>query len=125
LKSDNFTELETEGFYVKPDTEDPETYLADKYYSFSLLQCILALSQHTNDFQLIWPPEIAWTDESDGTVRFYHGPNPQREKPLIEKLVNTGNVSIAARKTASTTVFRDRSEIKSIPLDLAHKLASV
>jgi len=125
LKSDNFTELEKEGFYVKPDTEDPETYLADKYYSFSLLQCILALSQHTNDFQLIWPPEIAWTDESDGTVRFYHGPNPQREKPLIEKLVNTGNVSIAARKTASTTIFRDRSGIRSIPLDLAYKLASV
>lgn len=123
LKANGLKDLEKEAAYVKPDPEDPETYLADKYYSFSLLQCILALGQHTNDFQLIWPPEIAWTDESDGTVRFYHGPNPHREKPLIEKLVNTGNVSIAARKAVSTVVFRDRSGLNAIPLDLAHQLS--
>ncbi|MBC8433804.1 MAG: methyltransferase domain-containing protein [Desulfobacterales bacterium] len=123
LKANDFKDLEKEAAYIKPNTEDPETYLADKYYSFSLLQCIFALSQHTSDFQLIWPPEIAWTDESGGTVRFYHGPNPQREKPLIEKLVNTGNVSIAARKTASTAVFRDRSGLNAIPLDLARRLS--
>jgi len=123
LKANGFKDLEKEAVYVKPDTEDPETYLADKYYSFSLLQCILALTQHTNDFQLIWPPEIAWTDESDGTIRFYHSRNPHRETPLMEKLVNTGNVSIAARKAASTTVFRDRLGLNAIPLDLAQQLS--
>jgi len=122
LKGKGFRELEKEGLYIKPDSEDPETYLADKYYSFSLLQCILATNMHTKDFRLLWPQKIAWTDESGDTVCLRQGPNPHYEKPLIEKLITAGNVSIAARKTASTTVLRDRSQLQAIPLDLANSL---
>ena len=122
LKGNGFRNMEKEGLYIKPDSKDPETYLADKYYSFSLLQCILATSMHTKDYLLVWPQKVAWTDESGDTVCFCQGPNPHYEKPLIEKLITAGNVSIGARKTVSTTVLRDRSKLQAIPLDLANKL---
>ena len=124
FKAKGFRELEKEELYVKPDRKDPETYLADKYYSFSALQCIHALSLHTQDFQLIWPQEIAWTDESGDGVIFCRGPNPNYEKSLIHKLLSAGNLSFAARKTSRTTVLRDRSGLQAIPLDLANRLAN-
>jgi|GEM_PF-415364 len=124
FKRKDFSDLEIEGHYIQPDRQDPETYLADKYYSFSALQCIHALRLHTQDFQLIWPKEIAWTKESDDEVIFCRGPNPNFEKSLIQKLVSAGNLSLAARKAVGTTVLRDRSGLNAIPVDLASKLAN-
>lgn len=70
-KTISFIELEKERTYIEPDITDPETFLADKYYSFSLLQCIHAISLHTKDFKLLWLPKIARTDESGDIVKFF------------------------------------------------------
>jgi SAM-dependent methyltransferase len=110
--------LEKSGSYIQPDENDPESFLADKYHSFSLLNCIYAIRLHTDIYRLIWPEETAWSDESGEVVRFCHGLNPNYNKPLIDKLVSPGNVSIAAKKLNRTTVLRDRKSLKAIPTDL-------
>lgn len=109
--------LEAKTGYIEPDSEIPETFLADKYHSFSILNCILALRMHTEKIRLHWPQEVAWTDESGDVVKFCHGPNPNYKKSLLDKLNNPGNVSIAAKKTSCTTVFRDRAGLKALPVD--------
>ena len=111
--------------YIDPTLEKPETFLADKYHFLSLLSCIFDILPHSNDFQLHWAREMAWTvDTVDGT-KFYRRPNPNYEKKLLDRLVSPGNVSIAVRKTERTTVFRDRTAIEALPLDLAWNLASI
>ena len=115
----DFKQLEVTSSYIEPDTANPESFLADKYLSFSLLNCIHALRLHTDDFKLFWPLETAWTDESSGFVRFCHGPDPNYKKPLIKKLTSQGNVSVAARKSARTTIFRDRSSLRALPVHMA------
>lgn len=110
--------LEKSEAYIQPDENDPESYLADKYHSFSLLNCIYAIRLHTDRFRLIWPEETAWNDESGEVIRFCHGPNPNFNKPLIDRLVSPGNVSIAAKKLNRTTILRDRKPLKSVPAEL-------
>jgi len=116
--------LERKRQYVKPDPQNVETFLADKYHSFSLLNCLFGILLHSRNFQLTWPREIAWTDETADIIRFCHGPNPHFQKDLLDKLVSPGNVSIAAKKWERTTVFRNRSDVRALPLDEAYKLAS-
>jgi SAM-dependent methyltransferase len=114
--------LDKKRSYIAPDPKKAETFLADKYHSFSLLNCIYAILFHSNEFELVWPREVAWVVEKDNSVRFCYGPNPQYKKSLLKKLISPGNASIAARKPDRTIVFRDRSTVRSLPLDVAHKL---
>jgi SAM-dependent methyltransferase len=120
----DFSNLEKHKAYIHGDQHDPESFLADKYHAFSLLNCLSALKFHTEDISLTWPKETAWTDDSGETIRFCHGPNPQYADPLVKKLVNIGNVSIAARKLRQTTVFRNRKDIQAISLETASALLS-
>lgn len=110
--------LETNTGYIEPDRGVPESFLADKYHAFSLLNCILALRLHTEKITLNWPKETAWTDESGEVVRFCHGPNRNYNKSLLGKLTRPGNVSIVAEKTKRTTVRRNRSDLKALPVDM-------
>ena len=110
--------------YIEPAPDKPETFLADKYHSLSLLSCIFDILPHSNDFQLHWAREMAWTVDTVDGIKFYRCPNPNYEKKLLDRLVSPGNVSIAVRKTERTTVFRDRVAIEALPLDLAWNLAS-
>jgi ubiquinone/menaquinone biosynthesis C-methylase UbiE len=106
--------LEKETQFIAADPSNPETLLADKYHNFSLLNCIYSIMLHTRDLFLSWPRETAWTDSSGDVVKFCHGPNPNVAKPLLERLVEFGNVSIMARKTEKTLTLRKRKGIRSI-----------
>jgi uncharacterized protein YbaR (Trm112 family) len=116
-------QIEKSSMYIQPDRDNPESYLADKYHSFSVINCINALRLHTDNFQLVWPRETAWTDEPFNVVRFCHGPNPNYGKPLIDRLINSGNLSVAAKKEARTSVLRDRSSLRSLPTEIASEMA--
>jgi SAM-dependent methyltransferase len=120
----NINSLEKMSSYIKPDQRNIDSFLADKYHSFSLLSCIYSLRLHTAEFQLIWPREVAWTEESDKTVTFCYGNNPNYDKSLIDKLISPGNVSLVAKKNKRTSVFRDRHDLRALPLDLSYKLAN-
>lgn len=109
--------LDTQREYIAVDGADPEQLLADKYHSFSLPNCIAALQQHTREYLLHWPAEVAWTEESEGIVAFRHGLNRVCDLPILARLTSIGNVSIASKKTGPTTVFRNRRGIRPIPLD--------
>jgi SAM-dependent methyltransferase len=115
--------LERERPYIEPNRSDPESLLADKYHSFSLVSCIAAVRQHTVSYSLDWPREIAWTDDSGKFVRFLHGPNPRFDKSLLERIVSPGNVSLVAVKTERTRVFRNRSGLRPIPSAVARRLS--
>ena len=108
--------LETNAGYIEPDHGKPGTFLADKYHSFSLLNCILALRLHSEKFKLNWPEKIAWTDETGEIIRFCHGANPNYNKSLLDKLTLPGNVSVAAKKDERTSVRRSRSNLKALPV---------
>jgi hypothetical protein len=114
--------LERARAYIAVDGSDPEQLLADKYHSFSLLNCISALKMHTSIYKLYWPREVGWADESGAVVEFRSGPSPLHGKPLLEKLVSQGNVSIAARKQRKSRVFRDRHGILAMPLDVVRTM---
>ena len=117
-----FTEKKTR--YIEPEAQKPETFLADKYHTFSLIDCIMAFLHHSNDFQIFWPREIAWTVDFKKTVRFCRGDNPYYNRSILDKLVSPGNVSLSARKITHSSVFRDRSDIRALPLDLVYQLAN-
>ena len=117
--------LEANRPYINPTQRNPESLLSDKYHSFSLLNCVIAIRIYSNDYQLIWPLKIAWTEESDNVIRFCSGPNPHYDEALLKKLVIPGNVSLSASKNGKASVFRDRKGVRAIPLDLAYKLAGV
>lgn len=117
-----YTFKEKQTPYIKPEAENPETFLADKYHCFSLLNLIFAILHHTDDFQIFWPKEIAWMVGSGKSVRFHHGANPNYKKCLRDKLVSSGNVSLSGKKTARTSVFRNRSDIAALTLESIYKL---
>ena len=117
-----FASLERERTYIDPDKSDPETWLADKYHNFSLLNCLYALRLHSNDLYLSWPQEVAWTDESGEPVRFCHGPNPHYASPLAHRLVSPGNVSIGSRKSSKTTRLRTRLAAQAMTLEALRSL---
>lgn len=121
-KIDDISALEKEKQLIDSDVSNPESLLADKYHNFSLLNCLYAITFHTRSIFLSWPREIAWTTSSDNIVEFCHGPNPNFGKPLTEKLIASGNVSIAARKTHRTKIFRKREGIRSISYDKLNAL---
>lgn len=125
-KSDdvNIKFLEKASSYIEPNQRNAESFLADKYHSFSLLNCIYSIRLHTNEFQLIWPREVAWVDELGETVSFSHGRNPMYDKSLIDKLISPGNVSLVAKKTMQTSIYRDRQNLRALSLDLSYKLTS-
>jgi SAM-dependent methyltransferase/uncharacterized protein YbaR (Trm112 family) len=106
----DLTALEYARDYIAVDESDPERLLADKYHSFSLLNCVSALQMHTEDYQLFWPREVGWADESGAVMGFQHGPSPLYNEPLPKKLISQGNVSIVARKSQKTSVLRDGAE---------------
>ena len=114
----DFTVLEHARDYVAVDDSDPERLLADKYHTFSLLNGVLALQMPTEDYQLFWPREVGWADESGAVMRFQHGPSPLYNEPLPKKLISQGNVSTVARKSQKTSVLRDRRGIRPLPLDV-------
>jgi SAM-dependent methyltransferase len=118
----DFNELEKHKAYIQGDQQDPESFLADKYHAFSLLNCLYALKFHTNDVSLTWPREIGWTDDSGETIRFCHGSNPQYADPLAKRLISTGNVSVSARKLKQTTVRRNRNDVQAISIETAKAL---
>ena len=72
---------------------------------------------HTEDYKLFWPREVGWADESGAVMEFQHGPSPLYNEPLSKKLISQGNVSIVARKSQKTSVFRDRRGVRPMPLD--------
>lgn len=109
--------LEKEQPYITPDSGRPETYLADKYHCFSLLNCVYAIKLHTDQLYLSWPREIAWIDEGSEAPKLCCRPNPHLGDPLVEKLASPGNVSIYARKLKKTTCFRNRQGIRAVSLD--------
>jgi SAM-dependent methyltransferase len=114
----DLTALEYARDYIAVDDSDPERLLADKYHSFSLLNCISALQMHTEDYDLLWPREVGWADEGGAVMEFQHGPSPLYSEPLLKKLISQGNVSIVARKSRKTSVFRDRRGVRPMPLDV-------
>jgi uncharacterized protein YbaR (Trm112 family) len=118
----DLTALEPAREYITVDDSDPERLLADKYHSFSLLNCLRALQMHTEDYQLFWPREIGWTDESAPVMEFQHGPSPLYDEPLLKKLISQGNVSIVARKSRKTSVYRDRRGVCPMPLDMVQAM---
>ena len=113
----DFRGLEKAREYTSWDGSDPERLLADKYHSFSVLNCICALRMHSESYDLFWPPEVGWGDESTGILEFRHGPNPLCEMPLAQRLVSLGNVSIAAKKLVKTTLQRPRQGLRPMPLE--------
>jgi hypothetical protein len=120
----NIKFLEKASSYIEPDQRNTESFLADKYHSFSLLNCMYSIYLHTNEFQLVWPREVARVDESGETVSFSHGKNPNYDTSLIDRLISPGNVSLVAKKTIQTSVYRDRQNLQALPLDLLYKLTS-
>jgi SAM-dependent methyltransferase len=102
--------------YQQPDQDNSESLLADKYLSLSILSCLFLIGIHTSEFRLFWPDETAWVDMAGETPRFLHGPNPNLGD-LPTMLTRTGWMSVAARKSSPTTVFRNRSGLKAIPLE--------
>ena len=114
--------LETGRVYIEPDRSDPESLLADKYHSFSLVSCVGAVRQHASSFVLHWPREVAWNDESGEVVRFCHGPNPHFEKNPLERVLSPGNASLVARKVDRTKLFRNRIGLKPVPPEVARQL---
>lgn len=116
-KIDILAYLEAKREYIQPVENDYETLLSDKYLSFSILSCLFSLGLHSTDFELFWPQETAWVDMSAETPRFCHGPNPNLNTSLVNRLVTTGWASIAAKKTSATSIFRNRSKIQAVPID--------
>jgi SAM-dependent methyltransferase len=115
--------LEQDRPYIDADPADPESLLADKYHVFSLLSCLAAVRRHTSSYSLSWPPEVAWTDESGELVRFCHGPNPHVDQNPLERIVSPGHVSLVAIKTDPSMVFRDRTGLRPVPVDVVRHLA--
>jgi SAM-dependent methyltransferase len=111
--------------YIEPNRADPESLLADKYHSFSLLSCIAAVRQHASPYELSWPREIAWTDESGESVRFCHGPNPNIDKALLERILSPGNVSLVAVKTDRTRFLRNRTGLRPVAFAVARQLSGL
>ena len=114
--------LEQDQPYIAADAANPESLLADKYHVLSLLGCLAAVRQHTTSYNLNWPPEVAWTDESGEVVRFCHGPNPHVDENALDRIVSPGNVSLVATKTGPTTVFRDRTGLRPVAFDVVRQL---
>jgi SAM-dependent methyltransferase len=115
--SPDFASLEQKRDYIAVDGLDPERLLADKYHTFSLLNCIAAIGLHTDAYGLHWSKDLAWMEEMDGVMAFRHGPSSVYDQPLISRLTAGTNVSIAAKKTKPTTVYRNRSGIRPLELD--------
>lgn len=116
-KIDILAYLEAKREYIQPVENDYETLLSDKYLSFSILSCLFSLGLHSTDFELFWPQETAWVDMSAETPRFCHGPNPNLKILPINRLIASGWVSIAAKKTSAGKLYRDRSTIQAMPID--------
>ena len=95
--------------YVPGVAGDAESLLADKYYRFSAVEMILALRMHTDQFQLVWPEEIGWTDDSGPEIVFCSGPNSAVSLPLIDRLSVPTTFSAIADKTAPTLALRSRA----------------
>jgi uncharacterized protein YbaR (Trm112 family) len=101
--------LEPDRTYIPAVVGDAESLLADKYHHFSAVEMILALRMHTERFQLVWPEEVGWTDNSGPEIVFCSGPNPATSLPLIQRLSGQTTFSAIANKTAPTLLLRSRA----------------
>lgn len=100
-----------ERIYLKPDPEDIESYLTDKYLNFSLIDCIYSLRRHTEKFRTLVSENVAWIDfEGDEPV---FRTAPQAARPWVDLLCYGGWVSFYATKTEPTRATRDRKGLSS------------
>src|SRR5439155_2846331 len=94
--------LEPARTYIPAVVGDAESLLADKYHHFSAVEVILALRMHTDQFQLVWPEDVGWTDHSGPEITFCSGPNSAVSLPSIDRFSAQTTFSAIADNTAPT-----------------------
>jgi SAM-dependent methyltransferase len=115
--------FEARGGYIEPVPGDNESLLADKYQTLSLPGLLHAVSAITEGVRVFFPRNVGWAEGSGASVKFMHGPNPHRGRPLVERLVSGGNASVVMQKTRRLERPRDRSSLRPVPFEKCLTLA--
>jgi len=109
--------------YIDAVPGDNESLLADKYATLSLVGLLHALDELGAEVRMFAPRQVGWVEGSGSTLQFKHGPNPLRNRPVLERIISAGNASVVARKLAPLRTPRDRASLRPASLEKCLVLA--